>query len=93
MSGEYFSSQAKVKRRDKLAILSAILLHADKGVYKTELMYRVGLSSAQVGKYIRMLVRPELLEVSKDSKKTVYKTTKKGKRYVDVFCTLVKLLD
>ena len=92
MSGEYFSSRAKVKRRDKLAILSAILLHADKGVYKTELMYRVGLSSAQVGKYIRMLVRPELLEVSKDSK-TVYKTTKKGRRYVDVFCTLVKLLD
>ena len=85
-------SRAKIKRRDRLAILSAILMLADKGIYKTGLMYRVGLSSEQIGKYIHLLVRSELLEVSKDSK-TVYKTTKKGKRYVEIFCSLVKLLD
>ena len=92
MSDERFSSQARVKRRDRLSLLAAALLHASKGIYKTELMCRVGLTSAQIDKYIDVLVESKLLEVSENSNH-VYRTTTKGERFVHAFCNLVTLLD
>lgn len=85
--------QAKGNRRDRLAIISAMLSYAAKGVGKTELMYKVGLSSAQLDKYIPVLVRSELLEVSNHTRKAVYRTTNKGKSFLGIFGTLVRLLD
>jgi predicted transcriptional regulator len=92
MLDQRLSLQAKGNRRDKLVIISAMLSHAVKGVCKTELMYKVGLSSAQLERYIPVLVRSELLEISNHSKKPVYRTTGKGRSFLDVFDTLVKLL-
>ena len=80
-------------RRDKFLIMSTMLSYAAKGVGKTELMYRVGLSSAQLDKYIPALVRSELLEVSNHTKRALYKTTDKGRSFLDIFDTLVRLLD
>ena len=80
-------------RRDRLVIISVILSYAAKGVGKTELMCKVGLSSAQLDKYIPALVRSELLEVSNHTKKALYKTTNKGRSFLDIFGTLVRLLD
>ena len=85
--------QEKGIRRDRLVILSDILRRAAKGVCRTELMYKVGLSSAQMGKYIPVLVRADLLEVSMHSKKAVYLTTKRGREFLDIFDTLLSLLD
>jgi len=87
------SLQAKGNRRDKLAIISAMLSYAAKGVCKTELMYKVGLSSAQVDRYIPALLRSELLEISNHSRKPVYTTTDKGRSFLDIFDNLVKLLN
>ena len=70
-----------------------MLSYAAKGMCKTELMYKVGLSSAQVDRYIPVLVKSELLEVFKNSKKAIYRTTDKGRSFVDIFDTLVSLLD
>lgn len=83
----------KGNRRDKLVLISDMLAYAAKGVYKTELMYKVGLSSAQLEKYIPELVRSNLLEVQNHSKKAVYKTTEKGRSFLVIFKGLVKLLD
>lgn len=83
----------KGNRRDRLVILSAMLSHAAKGVCKTELMYKVGLSSAQLDRYVPALVKSELLEVSNHSKRPVYRTTDKGRSFLDIFDTLVRLLD
>lgn len=85
--------QVKGNRRDRLAIISAMLSYAARGVGKTELMYKVGLSSAQLDKYIPVLMKSELIEVSNHTKKAIYKTTNKGKSFLDIFGTLVKLLD
>jgi predicted transcriptional regulator len=85
--------QAKGNRRDKFVIISAMLSYAVEGVGKTELMYKVGLSSAQLERYLPILVRSELLEVSTGKKKPLYRTTDKGKSFLDTFDTLVKLLD
>ncbi len=83
----------KGNRRDKLVLISNMLYFAAKGVCKTELMYKVGLSSAQLEKYIPVLVKSELLEISNGRKRLLYKTTQKGKSFLDIFDNLVKLLD
>ena len=83
----------KGSRRDKLVLISDMLQHAAKGVYKTELMYKVGLSSAQLEKYIPELVRSELLEIQNHRSKPVYMTTDKGKSFLDIFDRLLKMLD
>jgi predicted transcriptional regulator len=95
MLEEQFSLQAEGKRRDKLVLFSAMLLRADGGAAKTELMYKVGLSSAQFDKYIPVLVGCDLLEVFNRTKRAcfVYKTTAKGKKFLENFGKLVKLLD
>jgi predicted transcriptional regulator len=93
MLNQYLHLQARGNRRDKLVIISVMLSHAAKGVCKTELMYKVGLSSAQLERYIPVLVRSELLEISNHSKKPVYMTTDKGRSFLDIFDNLVKLLD
>ncbi len=83
----------KGSRRDKLVLISDMLQHAAKGVYKTELMYKVGLSSAQLEKYIPELVRSDLLEIQNHRSKPVYRTTDKGKNFLGIFDRLVKMLD
>ena len=93
MSDQRLFLQEKWIRRDKLVILSHILCRAAKGVCRTKLMYKVGLSSAQMGKYIPVLVRADLLEVSMHSKKAVYLTTERGREFLDIFDTLLRLLD
>lgn len=85
--------QVKNNRRDSLRIISDILLCAVKGVRKTELLYKTGISSAQLDKYAPMLIRSELLEISTQKKRRVYRTTIKGKSFLDVFNILAKLLD
>jgi predicted transcriptional regulator len=40
-----------------------------------------------------VLVKSELLEVSNHTKRALYKTTDKGRSFLDIFDTLVRLLD
>lgn len=56
-------------------------------------MYKVGLSSAQLNKYLILLLKSELLVASNGDKKSVYKTSDKGKSFLEAFETLTKLLD
>ena len=93
MSDEHFSSQTNGNRRDRIVLFSAMLSRADKGVYKTELMYKVGLSSVQSDRYIPVLVGCGLLEVFNRGKRAVYMTTEKGKRFVDKYDILIKFLE
>ncbi len=85
--------QTKSGRRDRISIISDMLLCAVEGTSKTEIMYKVGLSTAQLNKYMHTLVKSELLETFKQERVTIYKTTTKGKSFLEAFDTLVKLLD
>ena len=80
------------RRRDMLAIMSAMLSHAIKGTRKTELMARAGLSTLQTDTYIRVLTKAELLEVN-CSTRPIYHTTRKGQVFVDTFNALIGLLE
>ena len=84
--------QFKGNRRDQFVIISDILSFAITGVKKTELMYKAGLSSAQLQKYVRLLFRSELLELSNRKKRIIYVTTAKGKYFLETFVELAKLL-
>jgi len=92
MLEEHFPLEVEGKRRDRLVLFSAMLSRADRGVNKTELMYKVGMSTAQLDKYIPVLVRSNLLEVLNHSKRCVYKTTEKGRDFLEAFGRLVQLV-
>jgi predicted transcriptional regulator len=93
MLEEHISSQTNKNRRDRIVLFSAILSCADKGINKTELMYKVGLSSMQFDKYIPVLGGCGLLEVSNHEKRAAYLTTEKGRRFIDKYGILIKLLE
>ncbi len=80
-------------RRDPFIIISDILLLAIGGVRKTELMSKVGLSSEQAQKYLPLLSKSELLEASGGKRGIVYRTTQKGKNFLQVFEEVAKMLD
>jgi predicted transcriptional regulator len=79
-------------RRDPFIIISDILLLATCGVRKTELMCKVGLSSEQAQKYLPLLSRSELLEESRGKRGILYRTTKKGKSFLEVFEEVADML-
>jgi predicted transcriptional regulator len=81
------------QRRDPVIIVSEMLSCAVKGVGKCEMMYKVGLSSAQLKKYLLFLLRSELLAECDNDEKTMFKTTAKGRSFLETFDTLIKLLD
>jgi len=85
--------QTKGSRRDRIALISDMLLCAVEGTSKTDIMCKVGLSTAQLNRYVPTLVKSELLETFKQKKVTIYKTTTKGKSFIEAFDTLIKLLD
>lgn len=80
-------------RRDVFLIISDILSLAISGIRKTELMSKAGLSSEQLHKYMPMLSRSELLETSREERKIVYRTTKKGKSFLQTLEELERMLD
>lgn len=78
-------------RRDTILILSEMLSCAIKGSGKCEMMNKVGLSTAQTNKYLQLLLKSELLTVSNGGQKLEYRTTVKGKSFLETFDTLTRL--
>ena len=80
------------KRRDRLYIIAEILAIAKDGSLKTQIMYRANLSFAQLNGYLSFLVERELLKINTDSRKTLYKTTAKGVKYLESYEEISSLL-
>jgi predicted transcriptional regulator len=80
------------KRRERLRIIADILKAAKRGITKTEIMYKAGLSFAQLTEYLSLLVKAELIESFKINKKIVYQTTTKGRRYLQSYEEMKHLL-
>jgi predicted transcriptional regulator len=78
--------------RDRFSIFSDMLTSAMGGIRKTEIMCRVGLSSLQLHKYLDVLTKYGLLDVQILKKTATYRTTPKGKSFLDAFGTLVEHL-
>ena len=80
------------KRRDRLDIISEILVIAKDGRLKTQIMYRANLSFAQLNDYLDVLTKMGLLQVKKENRKTTYKTTDKGYRYLEKYTDISDFL-
>ena len=80
------------KRRDRSCIMAEILEVAREGALKTQVMYQANLSFAQLNEYLVLLSDLNLLEAVNTSKRTVYKTTGKGLRYLQSYKEIRKML-
>jgi predicted transcriptional regulator len=72
--------------------MAEILEVAVDGALKTQVMYRANLSFAQLNEYLKLMLDLKLLEIAKNTEKTVYKTTTKGMRYLQSYREIRDLL-
>jgi len=70
------------KRRDRLHIMAEVLGVTIDGALKTQIMYKANLSFAQLNEYLSLLLGLGLLKTNRKGQKTIYKTTRKGVRYL-----------
>jgi predicted transcriptional regulator len=80
------------KRRDRLFIIAEILDIAKDGALKTQIMYKANLSFAQLNTYLKLLLNTQLLQKTKNDRKTIYSTTKKGLEYMDSYKEVINIL-
>jgi len=80
------------KRRDRLSIMAEALKIAKNGCLKTQIMYRANLSFAQLNDYLDFLLEVGLLKERGEEGKTVYRTTKKGVRFLQNYHKIRDLL-
>jgi len=79
-------------RRGRSSIIADILDVAKRGAIKTRIMYGASLSFAQLNEYLSFLLDMNLLEVVESPNRTLYKTTKKGLRYLQGYMEIEELL-
>jgi predicted transcriptional regulator len=80
------------KRRDRLNIIAEILNVAQEGSLKTQIMYNANLSFAQLEEYLNLLLQINLLRLTSTEDRTIYKTTKKGLKYLQNYEKISTLL-
>jgi len=80
------------RRRDRLSIMAELLGVAREGAHKTRIMYQASLSFAQLNEYLTLVIDLNLLEAVKTSKRTIYKTTEKGLRFLQSYRGIMELL-
>jgi predicted transcriptional regulator len=84
--------QENRKRRDRLYIISEVLIIAKDGSLKTQIMYRANLSFAQLNEYLSFLLKIKLLKIVTENERTIYKTTTKGLKYLQNYGKITSLL-
>jgi len=92
MFGENLGDSRVRKRRDRLYIMGKILEIARDGCLKTRIMYRANLSFVQLNEYLGFLLEMELLKETSEDGKSVYRTTRKGVRFLRNYYKIRDLL-
>jgi predicted transcriptional regulator len=80
-----------MKYRSRTEIASRILESAADGSTKTKIMYRAFLSYAQLQEYLLVLEENGLLAHEKGEQ--LYRTTEKGKRFLDITNSLQGMME
>jgi predicted transcriptional regulator len=79
--------------RDRIAIVAEILEMAREGVLKTNIMYRAGLNSIMLSKYLGLMMRAKLLEKVLLNGRVVFKATKRGMEFLHYCYEITRLLE
>ncbi|MDQ1281119.1 MAG: hypothetical protein QG670_2383 [Thermoproteota archaeon] len=75
--------------RNCIETLNTILKISNKGVRKTQILYKANLSHAQLKKYLDFLTDKELLREEQGLVSIYYKTTSKGIEFIE-YCDRVQ---
>ncbi|UCE17036.1 MAG: hypothetical protein JSV12_09265 [Candidatus Bathyarchaeota archaeon] len=73
--------------------MAEVLGVAMDNALKTQIMYKANLSFAQLNEYLSLLLGLGLLKSRKKGQKTIYKTTRKGIRYLKSYDEIRSLLE
>jgi predicted transcriptional regulator len=92
MYPQYRTLPGRNSKRDRIVLIADMLQRATMEVKKTELMYHVGLSTTQFCNYVPELLKSGLIEQVYSTCGFVYRTTCKGKKFLNVFDVLFKVL-
>lgn len=71
--------------------MAEILNAAKEGITKTQILYRANLSFTQLVHYITLLSELNFLETIEVDEKTIYKTTRRGKQFLQRFKEIERL--
>lgn len=84
----------KKSRRSYIRLIEEILIEALDGATKTRIVYNANLNFKVLHKYMRLLLSSGLIvEVNNSNGKKVYKTTEKGRAFLEHLASLNKLLE
>jgi len=79
-------------KRGRLEIIYEILSVSRKPAMKTNILYKCNLSYNQLQKYLNYLASQNLLTSFENQGKELYRTTDKGKEFLDQYEQLTSLL-
>jgi predicted transcriptional regulator len=79
--------------RDRVAIVAEILEMAYVGAQKTSVMYKVGMSSLMLNRYLRLMMRARLLDATLMNNKIAFKATDRGKEFLHYCREIIDLLE
>jgi len=81
------------KRASYLEIIARILITALKPCIQHQIIRKCRLSTAQWQKYREFLINAALIEAEPKAKNIYYKTTEKGKTFLQKYVALLSLLE
>ncbi len=80
-------------RRGRLEILGDILSATKKPSTKTRIVYHANLSFSQAERYLKLLIKEDLIECDEEGKNDKYEITEKGRKFLNGFQELENLMD
>jgi predicted transcriptional regulator len=89
------TSEQRKNNRGKIQIMGDVLALGTSGIKKTHIMYRANLSYEQVQLYLGELIAKRLIaqDVSSPPDGVVYRTTEKGREFLQYYMRLIELLE
>jgi predicted transcriptional regulator len=85
--------QLRNSGRDRIAIVAEILEMARQGILKTNIMYKAGLNSHMLSKYLDLMTNAKLLERVLLNNRVVYKATHRGTEFLYHCYEIEKMLE
>src|ERR671924_447844 len=89
------TSEQRKNNRGKIQIMGDVLALGTSGIKKTHIMYRANLSYEQVHLYLGELISKRLIaqDVSSPSDGIMYRTTEKGREFLQYYTRLIEFLE
>ena len=79
--------------RDRVAVIAEILEMARVGVQKTDIMYKVGMSSTMLNRYMWRMMNAKLVDTTLLNSKVILKATERGKEFLHHCREITELLE